>query len=102
MSADRAAIKRKLSRLKELYVNEVIDLEDYRRDYDLYTAQLADRPAPQQEPRPNFEAVERVLSNDYRETYDSLSRPEKRSLRHSIIREIHINRELEITRVIFL
>ena len=32
---DRAAIRRKLSRLKELYVNEMIDMDEYRRDYEL-------------------------------------------------------------------
>lgn len=102
VSIDRAAVKRKLSRLKELYVNEVIDLDDYRRDYELYTAQLAERPTPTQEQRPNFEAVEAILSQDYRAIYDSLDAAEKRTLWRSVIKEIHINRELEITRVVFL
>ena len=101
-SIDRAAVKRKLSRLKELYVNEVIDLEEYRRDYDLYMAQLADRPTVEQEQRPNFEAVASILTKDYRTIYDTLDRAEKRTLWRSIIKEIHINRELEITRVVFL
>ncbi len=51
---DRAAIKRKLARLKELYVNEVIDLEDYRRDYEQYTSQLSECPTPAPIPRPEF------------------------------------------------
>lgn len=101
-SIDRAAVKRKLSRLKELYVNEVIDLEEYRRDYDLYMAQLADRPTVEQEQRPNFEAVASILSKDYRAIYDTLDPAEKRTLWRSIIKEIHINGNLEITRVVFL
>lgn len=99
---DRAAIKRKLSRLKELYVNEVIDLEDYRRDYDLYTAQLAERPVAEQTPKPNFEAIEKILSQDYRRIYDSLEPIEKRTLWRSVIKEIHINKDLEIVRIVFL
>ncbi len=35
-SIDRASIHRKLSRLKELYVNEMIDLEEYRRGLAVY------------------------------------------------------------------
>ena len=101
-SIDRAAVKRKLSRLKELYVNEVIDLEEYRRDYDLYMAQLADRSTVEQEQRPNFEAVEKILTHDYRAIYDALDPTEKRTLWRSIIKAIHVNRNLEITRVVFL
>lgn len=101
-SVDRAAIKRKLARLKELYVNEVIDLDDYRRDYEQYTAQLSERSAPAPAPRPNFEAVQSVLSDDFRALYDTLSDSEKRSVWHSIIKEIRVNNSLEITRLVFL
>lgn len=101
-SIDRASIKRKLSRLKELYVNEVIDLDEYRRDYELYTAQLAERPATVQEQRPNFEAVDAILAKSYRAVYDSLDPSDKRTLWRSVIKEIHINKDLEITRIVFL
>jgi len=101
-SIDRASIKRKLSRLKELYVNEVIDLDEYRRDYELYTAQLAERPAAVQEQRPNFEAVDAILSKSYRAVYNSLDPSDKRTLWRSVIKEIHINKDLEITRIVFL
>lgn len=101
-SVDRAAIKRKLARLKELYVNEVIDIEDYRRDYEQYTSQLSERSAPAPAPRPNFEAVQSVLSDDFRTLYDTLPDSEKRSVWHGIIKEIRINNSLEITRLVFL
>ena len=39
-AVDRAAVRRKLSRLKELYLNEVIDLEEYKRDYEAISPQL--------------------------------------------------------------
>lgn len=99
---DRASIRRKLTRLKELYVNEMIDIEEYRRDYDLYNAQLAEQPIPATEKRPNFEAVEAVLEDDFRKIYDGLEREEKRTLWRSIIKEIHVNNSNEITRIVFL
>lgn len=98
---DRAAIRRKLNRLKELYVNEMIDLDDYRRDYEQYTAQLAE-PLPEQEPRPNFEAIEAVVQEGFRHTYDELTPEAKRTFWRSIIKEIHVNSSNEITRIIFL
>ena len=85
-SVDRAAIRRKLSRLKELYVNEMIDLEEYRRDYELYTTQLAERTAPSaEEERPNFETIEAILETGFRKIYDGLEREEKRTLWRSVI-----------------
>ncbi len=102
-SIDRAAIRRKLSRLKELYVNEMIDLEEYRRDYELYTAQLAERTAPAaEEERPNFEAVEAILANGFRKIYDGLEREEKRTLWRSVIKEIRVDKERQITGISFL
>ena len=102
-SVDRAAIRRKLSRLKELYVNEMIDLEEYRRDYELYTAQLAERTAPAaEEERPNFEAVEAILANGFRKIYDGLEREEKRTLWRSVIKEIRVDKERQITGIAFL
>ena len=102
-SIDRAAIRRKLSRLKELYVNEMIDLEEYRRDYELYTTQLVERTAPSaEEERPNFEAVEAILASGFRKIYDGLEREEKRTLWRSVIKEIRVDKERQITGISFL
>ena len=102
-SVDRAAIRRKLTRLKELYVAEMIDLEEYRRDYELYTAQLAEHPTiPAEEERPNFEAVEAILAKGFHSIYDSFAPEEKRTLWRSVIKEIHVDKERQITRIVFL
>ena len=42
LKINRAAIRRKLARLKDLYVNEMIDMETYKADYQTYAAQLAE------------------------------------------------------------
>lgn len=101
-AVDRAAVRRKLSRLKDLYLNEIIDLEDYRRDYEALTALLEETPAPPPSSRPNFEAVEAFLAQDFRQMYDSLERDEKRTLWRSIIKEIRIDKDQQITGLVFL
>ena len=102
-SIDRAAIRRKLTRLKELYVAEMIDLDEYRRDYELYTTQLAERTAPSaEEERPNFEAIEAILETGFRKIYDGLEREEKRTLWRSVIKEIRVDKERQITGISFL
>ena len=101
-TVDRAAVRRKLSRLKDLYLNEVIDLEDYKRDYEALTALLAEVPDPRPLNRPNFEAVESFLSQDFLQMYDALERDEKRTLWRSIIKEIRVNNDQQVTGLVFL
>ena len=65
-ATDKAALKRKLTKLKELYVNDLIDIEDYKRDYQIYTAALKQIPEPSIEPPPDFAAVRKLLDNDFK------------------------------------
>ena len=83
-------------------MNEVIDLEEYKRDYETLTALLEEAPAPRPAPQPNFEAVEAFLSQDFRQMYDALERDEKRTLWRSIIKEIRVDKDQQITGIVFL
>ena len=101
-SNNRAQIRRKLSRLKELYMNEIIDLEEYRQDYEMYTAQLEEKPDSPSDKQPNFESVNAILAKGFRSLYDSLAQEEKRTLWRSVIKEIHVDKERQITGIVFL
>lgn len=98
---DKATLKRKLTKLKELYVNELIDIEEYKKDYEIYTAALRQIPEPATEAPPDFEAVERLLQSDFKNIYESLTREEKRTLWRSVISEIRIDSENNITGISF-
>jgi len=100
-SADKAALKRKLTRLKELYVDDLISIEDYKKDYKIYTEALQNIPDVIQEMPPNLSGVRRVLDDDFKAIYGSLSREEKRTLWRSIISEIRVDRDNNITGIIF-
>lgn len=101
LRTDKAALKRKLSKLKELYVNELIDIEEYKKDYEIYTAALRQVPEPVAEAPPDFEAVEKLLQADFKNIYDTLTREEKRTLWRSVISEIRIDSENNITGISF-
>lgn len=101
LRTDKAALKRKLTKLKELYVNELIDIEEYKKDYEIYTAALRQVPEPVSEAPPDFEAVERLLQSDFKNIYESLTREEKRTLWRSVISEIRIDSENNITGISF-
>lgn len=98
---DKAALKRKLTKLKELYVNELIDIEEYKKDYEIYTAALNQIPDAGQDPPPDFSAVEQLLQSDFRSLYDTLTREEKRTLWRSVIKEIRIDNDQNITGITF-
>lgn len=100
-SSDKASLKRKLSKLKELYVNELIDIEEYKKDYDIYTAALRQFPDPARESPPNFEAVRKLLASNFKTIYGTLTREEKRTLWRSVIEEITVDNDKNIMGIIF-
>lgn len=100
-SNEKAALKRKLSKLKELYVNELIDIEEYKKDYAIYSTALRQLPDPAQEAPPDFEAVRKLLSADFKTIYDTLTREEKRTLWRSVIDEIKIDNDGNVTGITF-
>lgn len=89
-SIDRAKIKKKLSKLKDLYINDLISLEEYKADYDLYTSQLAENPHPNI-PSINLQALNQFLRSDFKTVYDELDRTKKRAFWRNIIKEIWID-----------
>ena len=101
LRTDKAVLKRKLTKLKELYVNELIDIEEYKKDYEIYTAALQQVPEPAAEAPPDFSAVEKLLQADFKNIYESLTREEKRTLWRSVISEIRIDSENNITGISF-
>lgn len=98
---DKAVLKRKLTKLKELYVNDLIDIEEYKKDFQIYSAALQQLPDPVAEQPPDFSAVEKLLQNDFKTIYDTLTREEKRTLWRSAIKEIRVDNENNITGISF-
>ena len=89
---NRASILRKLNRLKDLYMNDLIDLAQYKADYERYNAQLAEADAaalnvPQ---LPDFQALkEKVMGIET--FYQDLGVKERQAFWLGLIREIRID-----------
>lgn len=88
-SGRRKAIEKKLARLKDLYINELIDLDEYKKDRFALEEQLASIPEIP-EIRPERPEVDKLLSSDFKLVYGNLSNEEKRRFWRSIIREIQV------------
>lgn len=95
-----AAIRRKLSKLKDLYLNDLITLEEYKSDHAAMTAEAAALEktivAPQTL-KANIEAIETIMAEGWKEDYGHLPRDQKRNAWRIIVREITVNPDRSIT-----
>jgi DNA invertase Pin-like site-specific DNA recombinase len=98
IKSNRKAIEKKLQKLNDLYVNEFIDMDKYKKEYDLLQSQIIDTP---DEPKKDLKRLEAFLEGDFSNIYENLKIEEKRALWRSIIKEIKIYKK-EIVDVVFL
>ena len=78
---DKAAIMAKVDRLKDLYIDGLIEKEQFVADRDKLLAMI-----PKEPPKKDLSGVRRiVLDGDFRERYNELTQEDKRSLWRSII-----------------
>lgn len=86
-----AAIRGKLSKLKDLYLNDLITLEEYKADQksmENLIAKLEEQDHPVKEP--DFRKFDVLLSAGWREVYDEVSKEKKREFWRAVLKEIRI------------
>lgn len=86
-----ATVRGKLRRLKELYVNDLISLDEYKLDHASLSARLdelskMDRPTHE----PDFSGLEIVTTDGWAKDYQELSQEQKRNIWRAIIKEIRV------------
>ena len=86
-----AALRGKIDRLKDLYVNDLITLEQCRNDQRIYLNKIeALEKEASQTKTPNFEDAERILSTGWETVYKSLKDDKKQEFWRLLIKEIRI------------
>lgn len=86
-----AVLRAKLGRLKELYLNDLITLDEYKDDQAEYAKkiQILEAEVASQE-KPDFSGVEKMLAENWETLYDSLEKKDKREFWRILIKEITI------------
>ena len=79
------AITHKMDRLKDLYINDLIDLDEYKRDLETYRNELRDLEKPTET---NVEQIEELLKLNVYEIYWTLDKEQKRRLWRSVVKSI--------------
>lgn len=99
---EKAALKNKLSKLKELYVNDLIDIEEYKKDYEIYSAALKNIQEPEvKKTYFDIEKNKKLLSGDFVNLYKEMGRDKKRTFWRSILREVKVDNNNKVTEISF-
>ena len=93
----RAVLQGKIDKLKELFVNDLITLDEYKEDRAAYMEQIEALPDGS-EPEKDLTALRDFLQTDIETIYNTMSNEEKRYLWRSVIKEIRFdeNRNIDI------
>ena len=86
-SAKIKAIERKISRLKDLYIDELIDINTYKSDLERFRAEIESFKA---KPNNSQKALEELSNMTIKGIYDTLSPIQKRRMWQAVIKQITI------------
>jgi len=91
-------IKRKLSRLKDLYIDDLIEIDAYKRDYTNLTSNLTELVNRQATKKlgPDLNALKNVFVDNWQQMYSDMSRDEKRKFWVICISSINISSDRRI------
>lgn len=95
--ARKQAIQKKIGKLKTLFLNDLITLDEYKTDYDAYSRQLADLPDVIM-PDSNIDRLKELLESDFESIYETFTNEEKRFFWRSILKEIRVSKSTNRTR----
>lgn len=85
---NKRTIENKLAKLRELYINDLIAIEDYKKEYDALNAELKKIETVPEDDEKDFGKLEVLLSSGFENMYYTLDNKAKRALWHTIIEKI--------------
>ena len=92
-----SALQGKIGRLKDLYVNDLITLDQCRADQKTYQMKIEQlEKASRETERPDFEEAERLLSKGWEAVYSTLAEEQKREFWRILIKEVRIYQDRRI------
>ena len=101
MSKEIASVENKLSKLKDLYIRDLIRIDDYEKDYKEYVLQLEELTKQQEKietniQNDNLETLKSYLSNNFLLEYNKFNRLQKRRVWLSVIDYIALDKDYNI------
>lgn len=95
------ALSKKLDKLKELFLNDLISLEEYKVTREEIMTEMEDLKRIPMPVNTNIDRLRMILKMDIESTYQKMNKEEKRNFWRGIIKEIRFGRDRKIE-IIFL
>lgn len=85
-------IEKKIIKLKDLYIDDLIDKTEYKKDYEKYKNELINlkKSETNKEEKKDYSYLKQILNSDYKEIYSKLNTINKKKFWLSIIDKIYI------------
>ena len=93
IAQERTQLRKRLDRLKEVYLDGLLTKERYRAEYNAITEKLD---TLIEIPEPNFEKSRKILQADIEKFYPTLTKEEKRNFWRSILDHIEVDDEVAL------
>ena len=94
-------LEKKILKLKDLYLDDLIDKETYKKDYSRYTKELENlKEVKIIEEKRDLSHIEKILNSNYIDIYNKLTKPNKKKFWISILDKIYVEHG-QIKEVIF-
>ena len=90
-TAKRKKLERKIARLKDLYLNELITLDEYKADLRRFNDEL-DK-IPTDNVKVDLKAIETLLNMDIEHLYYELTCEERQMLIRSVVKQIKVDKD---------
>ena len=90
-TAKRKKLERKIARLKDLYLNELITLDEYKADLNHFNSEL-DK-IPTDNTKVDLKAIETLLNMDIEHLYYELTCEERQMLIRSVVKQITVDKD---------
>lgn len=95
--SELASLRTKLGKLKELYLNDLITLEEYKADQASYRTRIEALTAEEAaHEKPNFEIADRLLADGWETVYHGMKQEQKQEFWRILIKEIRIYKDKHI------
>ena len=89
-TAKRKKLERKIARLEDLYLNELITLDEYKADLSRFNDELDKIPTDNM--KVDLKAIETLLSMDIEHLYYELNCEERQMLIRSVVKQITVDK----------
>ncbi len=100
--ARRGALMKKMEKLKELYLNDCISLDEYKKDKAEFQALLEQLPESSETSKKDTRKIQELLNSDFETLYMDLNNEEKRRFWRAFVKQIRITKSTNRHRDYFI